>query len=38
VFARAAGAAGWLPLLGPLGGYLLELVDSMQGYYTYMEA
>ncbi|KAI8476029.1 MAG: hypothetical protein J3K34DRAFT_516939 [Monoraphidium minutum] len=37
-FSRAARGVGWLPLLGPLAGYALELVDSMQGYYTYIES
>lgn len=36
-FARAAGALAWLPLAGSLASYGLELVDSMQGYYTYVE-
>ena len=36
--ARAARAGAWLPLAGPLGAYVLELIDSMQGYYTYIES
>lgn len=38
VVARSVRAVSWLPLLGSLGAYGLELVDSMQGYYTYVES
>lgn len=35
---RGVRAVQWLPLFGSLGTYALELVDSMQGYYTYVES
>jgi hypothetical protein len=38
VVARSVGAVQWLPLFGSLGSYALELIDSMQGYYTYVES
>jgi hypothetical protein len=38
VVARGVGAVQWLPLFGSLGTYALELIDSMQGYYTYVES
>lgn len=38
VVSRSVRALQWLPLFGPLGTYALELVDSMQGYYTYIES